>query len=141
MDLKDPSGSTEDEKKKGERMVTASSLYTLAEPVLIASSIIPVVDPCTPGGRGYVNAISPFTGARLYLPLFDINDDNSFDDDQLDGAPIGGVDLGVGMPSEPVLVGDRLVVGGSAGNVEDTRVNTGAAPIRGRVSWDQIIKD
>lgn len=125
----------------GERIVTASKYYKLAEPTLIASSIIPVVDPCVPGGNGYVNAINPFTGARLTLGFFDVNDNNDFSDDTLSGNFIGGVDLGVGMPSEPVVVGDRLVVGGSKGTVEDVRINTGISPFKGRISWREIVME
>lgn len=124
----------------GERIVTASKYYKLAEPTLIASSIIPVVDPYVPGGNGYVNAIHPFTGARLTLGFFDVNDNNDFSDDTLSGHFIGGVDLSVGMPSEPVVVGDRLVVGGSKGTVEDVRIN-GISFLRGRISWREIVME
>ncbi|MCX8049881.1 MAG: PilC/PilY family type IV pilus protein, partial [Methylohalobius sp.] len=127
--------------RAGERIVTASKYYKLAEPTLIASSIIPVVDPCVPGGNGYVNAINPFTGARLSLGFFDVNDNNDFSDDKLGDNPVGGVDLGVGMPSEPVIVGDRLVVGGSAGTVEDIRINAGISPLKGRISWREIVTE
>lgn len=125
--------------RPGERIVTASKLFTGAEPVLIASSIIPKSDPCLPGGDGFVNAINPFTGGRLTYGFFDLNDNKDFSDDTLNDKPIGGVDLGVGMPSEPVIVGDRLVVGGSKGTVESVRINVGVQPFKGRISWREII--
>ena len=125
--------------QSGERMVTSSKLYKLAEPTLIASSIIPVVDPCVPGGRGYINAINPFTGARLSLGFFDLNENDDFTDDVLNNTPIGGVDPGVGMPSEPVLVGDRLVVGGSKGEVASVKINPGLPANKGRFFWREII--
>ncbi len=124
--------------KPGERIVTASKYYKLAKPTLIASSIIPLVDPCVPGGTGFVNAIDPFTGARLAVGMLDVNDNNDFSDDKLNDNFIGGVDLGVGMPSEPTVVGDRLVVGGSSGNVESIRINAGQ-PTKGRISWREIV--
>ncbi len=124
--------------RTGERIVTASKYYRFAEPTLIASSIIPVVDPCVPGGTGYVNAINPFTGGRLTAGFFDVNDNNDFGDDKLDGDFVGGVDLDVGMPSEPTVVGDRLVVGGSKGTVESIRINVGAKRL-GRISWREIV--
>ena len=124
-----------------ERVVTASNIFRLAEPTLLVSSIIPVVDECTPGGNGYLNAINPYTGGRLTRPFFDVNDNGQFLDDLLGGAYIGSIDLGVGMPGEAILVGNRLAVGGSKGTVEDIRVNTGAVPIRGRLTWREIIRD
>jgi type IV pilus assembly protein PilY1 len=124
---------------QGERMVTSSKVYKLAERTLIASSIIPVVDPCIPGGKGYLNAVNAFTGARLTLGFFDVNNNGQFTDDTLNDNYIGSVDVGVGMPSEPVLVGKRLVAGGSSGNIKDIGVNPGVAPNKGRISWREIV--
>lgn len=125
----------------GERIVTSSNYYKLAEPVLLASSLIPTVDACEPGGRGYLNAINAFTGARLTKPFFDVNDDGSFTDDVLGGAYVGSVDLGVGKPGEAILIGNRLAVGGSQGIIEDVRVNRGITPVKGRLSWREIVRD
>jgi type IV pilus assembly protein PilY1 len=122
----------------GERIVTASKLYRLVKPTLIASSIIPVVDPCVPGGNGFINAIDPFSGVRLSLPIFDVNNNSDFTDDKLNGKYIGGFDPNVGMPSEPTLVGDRLVVGGSSGSVASIKVNIGTKRT-GRISWREIV--
>lgn len=126
----------------GERMVTASKYFSLANPTLVASSVIPVEDVCEPGGRGYLNAVNPFTGGRLVSPFFDIDDDANFADDDLNGVYPSSIDLGIGKPGEPILIGDRLVVGGSDGKVEDVRVNTGATPSssRGRISWREIVR-
>jgi len=123
----------------GERIVTASKLYRLVKPTLIASSIIPVVDPCVPGGKGFINAIDPFSGARLNVPVFDVNGDNSFNDnDKFNGTYIGGFDPNVGMPSEPTLVGDHPVVGGSSGEVTSIKVNMGSIQ-KGRISWREVV--
>jgi len=125
--------------RSGERIVTASKLYRLVKPTLIASSIIPVVDPCVPGGNGFINAIDPFSGARLDVPVFDVNGDNNFNDnDKLNGKYIGGFDPNVGMPSEPTIVGDRLVVGGSSGEVTSIKVNMGSVQ-KGRISWREVV--
>ncbi|MDK2797848.1 MAG: type pilus assembly protein PilY1 [Tepidiphilus sp.] len=124
---------------QGERIVTESKYYKLAEPTLLASSIIPVVDPCVPGGTGYVNAIHPFTGGSLKLPFFDLNRNADYSDDMLGNKVVGSVDVGVGMPSAPVLVGDELVVGGSSGETKSLKINPGAPPLRGRISWREII--
>lgn len=124
----------------GERIVTAAEAYRLAEPTLLFSSIIPVDDPCKPGGKGYINALSPFTGGRLTYGFFDISNNNSFSDDVVGGYGIGSVDLGIGMPSKPKVIGDQLVVGGSSGIVKSIKINTGAKKTR-RVSWREIITE
>ena len=49
---------------------------------LIGTTRIPdSTDVCSPGGRGYIMAINPFTGARLAETFFDINRDGVFDDE------------------------------------------------------------
>jgi type IV pilus assembly protein PilY1 len=126
---------------EGERIVTSSKVYSFAEPTLLASSIIPVVDPCVPGGKGFVNAINPFTGARLGLGFFDVNGNGNFTDDTINTVLVSSIDLSVGMPSEPVVVGDRLVVGGSSGDIKDIKINLGIVPNKGRISWREILQD
>lgn len=133
------------EDPEGERIVTRSNYYRLLEPVLLASSVIPVEDVCTPGGRGYINAINPFTGGRLNNPLFDNNDDGRHD--SADGLPgpdgstdnVGSVGYDA-MPNEATLIGDILAVGLSDATVEDEKLNTGS-PFKGRISWREIVKN
>ncbi len=145
IDLVDPT--TDPPTAHGERIVTRSNLYKLVEPALIASSIIPDPDPCEAGGSGYVNAINPFTGARLSFVTFDLNDDAKFDsDDELnsDNGPqvVTSFDPQVAMPGEPTLIGDLLVVGGSSGAIADMRVNLGGGTAQtGRISWREIQGD
>lgn len=136
IDLKlQPSGPEE-----GERIVTKSNYYKLVEPTLLVSSVIPVEDVCTPGGRGFLNAVNPFTGGRLNQHLFDLNEDGQFTNaDGLGGNAVSSIDLGVGKPGEAILVGNRLVVGGSDDKREDVRVNLGVSPFKGRLSWREII--
>lgn len=127
----------------GERMVTASRFFQLSEPTLVASSVIPVEDVCEPGGTGFLNAINPFTGGRLTSSFFDINNNGDFTDDAMAGGEFpGSIDLGIGKPGEPILIGDRLVVGGSEGKVEDVKINSGgpASSFRGRISWREIVR-
>jgi type IV pilus assembly protein PilY1 len=130
----------------GERMVTEPVAYKLAVNVLVASSIIPSgSDPCIPGGTGYVNALNPFTGGSLGVGILDVNNNKNYKDDVLSGLFIGSVDLGVGLPSRPTLIGNRLVVGGTNPDdknpISDVGVNLGFAPVKGRISWREIIKD
>lgn len=130
----------------GERMVTEPVLVKLALPTLLASTIIPeATDPCVPGGKGYVNAISPFSGGALAVGILDVNGNKNYTDDLLSGFLIGSVDLGIGLPSRPTLIGDRVVVGGTSPDldkrVKDVHINLGKPPIKGRLSWREIIKD
>lgn len=134
---------------EGERVVSAARIIGTLRPTLIFASIIPIDDPCVPGGRGFVNAVNPFTGAALFetadtLGIFDLSGDGTFADDRLGTAFISSFDLTVGLPSEPVLVGNRLIVGGSQAEIRDVLVNTpGGAlgnQIRGRISWREVVR-
>ncbi|SDX64909.1 type IV pilus assembly protein PilY1 [Allochromatium warmingii] len=152
----------------GERIVTSSKYEEFVEPVLVASSIIPIEDPCIAGGKGYVNAISPFTGGRLIYGIFDVNDNENFDDDKLNNIFIGSVDLGIGMPSEPIILlsedpsePSELILSGTSSGYGDTggggytpppnnTSGIGALPLppkpqeskkTGRSSWREIITE
>jgi type IV pilus assembly protein PilY1 len=128
--------------ESGERMVTASKYFKLANPTLVASSVIPIEDVCKPGGRGYLNAVNPFTGGRLLDALFDVNNNSGFTDDVLNGVYLSSVDIGIGKPGEPVLIGNQMTLGGSDGKVGSIRINRGgtASNLRGRISWREIIR-
>lgn len=90
----------------GERIVTTSKVYRFAEPTLLSSSIIPVVDPCVPGGKGFINAVNPYTGGRLRNAFFDTNNNGTFSDDAYNNMPIGLVGVSGGMPSEILVIGN-----------------------------------
>ncbi|HID49789.1 MAG TPA: pilus assembly protein, partial [Chromatiales bacterium] len=123
----------------GERMVTGSVLHKLIVPTLIGSSIVPDDDPCAPGGSGYVNLIDPFTGGSLTEIIIDIDNDDDFDNqDKLGNEIVGSVDPDIGMPGAPIVVGNRLVVGGSSGGMTSFNVNLGAVTT-GRLMWREII--
>ena len=128
----------------GERMVTESVYFKLARPALVGSSIIPAADdPCTPGGTGFINVISPFSGGAMPVGILDVNDNKNYTDDLISGFLIGSVDLGVGMPSRPTLIGNQLVVGGTEPTkpIASIRVNTGLSALKGRMSWREIVRD
>jgi type IV pilus assembly protein PilY1 len=139
MDWRHPTNTPE-----GERVVSAAQLIYGFKPVLVVSSIIPVVDPCVPGGRGYVNALNPFSGGSVFSNtddkgFFDVNNNNSFGDDKLGDKRIDSLDMEVGLPGECVLVGNRLVCGGSKATIESVKVFAGESNRR-RVSWREIVR-
>jgi type IV pilus assembly protein PilY1 len=140
-----------------ERIITESLLLALAKPTLVVSTVIPdSSDPCIPGGSGFVNAIDPFTGGATSVGILDVNNNKDYADDLLGTEIIGSVDLGVGLPSRPTLIGDRLVIGGTSSEkdkrVSDLGVNLGSSGgsggnpgpggvLKGRISWREIILD
>jgi len=125
----------------GERIVTSSKLETIARrKILMASSIIPEDDPCQPGGRGYINQIDPFTGGRISAGLMDVNENSDFSDDKLNNVFIGGVGISEGMPGEPSLVGNRIVVGLSSGGTDSINSPSGSVTV-GRQSWREIVTE
>jgi type IV pilus assembly protein PilY1 len=140
-----------------ERIFTESLLLALAKPTLVVSTVIPdSSDPCIPGGSGFINAIDPFTGGATTVGILDVNNNKDYTDDLVGTEIIGSVDLGVGLPSRPTLIGDRLVVGGTSSEknkrVSDLGVNLGGGGcsggnpctggvLKGRISWREIIAD
>ena len=150
----------------GERITTGAKVVNFAVPGLTVSSMYPVPDdPCVPGGRGYLNVVSPFSGAAFTLGLLDINRDNNFSNDTLTAANgtvgyIGSVDLGVGIPTEALPMGapGRVIIfiGGSGDTGSGTGGATdpattgglikhltglGATALKGRISWREIVRD
>jgi len=128
--LTPPNGTAEGERIVGNSQIVGS--------VLLTSSIIPSQNPCTPGGRGYLNAINAFTGASVGEHFFDVDGDGEFTDDEIGDVPVGSVDLGVGMPTDGVLIDNLIGIGGSNGNSSSVNIKNPASS--GRVSWREILR-
>lgn len=138
MDLVAPPNTPE-----GERVVSGAVVANLAYPTLLLASIIPEPSECSNTGRGYLNAIDPFNGGAPPVTIFDANRDNAFNaSDMLNGGIIGSVDLGVGMGTKPVIVGNRAVQGGSnvASGPREIGLNLGGPSRVGRISWREIVR-
>ncbi|MDQ2641857.1 MAG: PilC/PilY family type IV pilus protein [Pseudomonadota bacterium] len=133
IDLNNPSG-------KGERVVSAPLIY---DNILVFSSIVPpgqaTVNSCDAGGTGYVNALDGFSGTSLTMTFFEytpgtIKDVNGND------LPIGSVPIGSGMPTAPIIIGDKLVIGDSSGGVPTTiDVSPPGGSSTRRVSWRELL--
>jgi type IV pilus assembly protein PilY1 len=85
---------------EGERMVAPNSLVG---GVLYGTTRIPDArDVCSPGGRGFLMGVEPFTGGRAPFATYDANGDGRIDDK--DKVEVGGVRVpasGVGYGSSP----------------------------------------
>jgi type IV pilus assembly protein PilY1 len=108
--------------------------------VLLAASMTPSSDVCVPGGTGWLNAIDPFTGAALTNLFFDANNDLQFNDtDRIGGdkRAIGSINPDINLPSDAILIGNRIISSGTSGGIKSVSVNN---PIRnGRISWREVV--
>ncbi|MGO4221034.1 PilC/PilY family type IV pilus protein [Lysobacter sp. TAF61] len=130
----------------GERMV--GNQVVVGGSVLVASSIIPQSSDCDVTGKGFVNAVDLFTGSAVSNPFFDADGNGEFNlSDMLTSGtgtgatkiPVGSIDLGVGMPTDPTVLENLVVVGGSKGTTGSVKIKRLVQD--GRISWREIIKD
>ncbi|MBJ6978788.1 PilC/PilY family type IV pilus protein [Luteimonas sp. MC1895] len=137
----------------GERIVTAPQMSGSA---LVVSSIIPLSDACESDGRGYINALDAFTGTSTSSPFFDTDGDGDFTDEMVEAVdedgntilvPIGSVDPGLGMVTQPTLFGGGGGGGGGGNGEACASGSTGEAGCididdlrnTGRVSWREVL--
>lgn len=121
---------------EGERVVSRTQYVG---GVVIVSSIIPENDPCLPGGRSWLNQVTPFIGHYSDRTFFDINGDGVFDERDLisqDGedSPANSAENPDGMTREIAVIGDRSFTG-----IDDIGVDLDHAV--GRISWHEIVAD
>ncbi|WP_244292433.1 pilus assembly protein [Xanthomonas hyacinthi] len=133
--LTPPNGTVE-----GERVVSGPQLLS---DVLVFSSVIPTASACTPDGIGYLNALDAFTGTGTSSPFFDANGNGNFSDDTLASGsgtklPVGSVNPGIGMTTQPSLLNGLVTVGGSSGSMANLKIPE--ARNVGRVSWREVKK-
>lgn len=122
---------------KGERIVQDAQLVGN---ILVTASMIPEGDACEAAGTGYINALDAFTGTSAGSSFFDLDGDGDTSDTSVGGVPVGSVNFGVGMPTLPIILDGKLIVGGT---------NAGEKPGAGgihpkswsRVSWREIRND
>jgi len=121
----------------GERMIGEHKFFGT---VLVATSITPSTDSCKPGGEGYLNVIDPFTGSNVSNLFFDANNDLTFNDSDrigTDKRAIGSISPRNNLPSDAILIGNRLVTSGTSGDIRSMSVNN---PVRnGRIAWREVV--
>lgn len=139
-ELVDKSGWYFDLPASGERMVIPNIFQGN---VLIGTVRIPdASDICKPTGRGFIIALSPFTGGRLDRIFFDVNGDGKFDDN--DNTMYNGestIISGIGFdssPNAPIFIGNVMQVVKDDGVILSI-LTQGRAPDMARTSWHEII--
>ncbi|TGN38445.1 pilus assembly protein [Marinobacter confluentis] len=133
---------------EGER-VTARALVRGDR--VIFTSLIPSADACAAGGTSWLYELDTFSGSRLSYSVFDINNDNKFDEGDfieivIEGEtvriPASGFNPEVGIINTPTVLIDpesgdeRKVFTGSSGQI--ISVPEAGSISRGRQNWEQI---
>lgn len=124
----------------GERIVQDAQVVAN---ILVTASMIPEGDACESGGTGYINALDAFTGTSAGSSFFDLNNDGKTSDTVVGGVPVGSVNFGVGMPTLPIFLDGKLVVGGTGGSIGSEKPGAGGVVRKqwSRVSWREIRGD
>jgi type IV pilus assembly protein PilY1 len=134
IDLVPPSGAA------GERIMSDAKFLGS---VLLVTSIIPDPNVCQPGGQGFLNAVDPFSGGSLTSVFFDADRDTKFNDTDTmliagKKVPVGSISPDNNLPSEAILIGNRLITSGTSGEVRSVGANN---PVRnGRIAWREIVR-
>ncbi len=128
----------------GERVVTDP---VVRDDLVFFNTTVPNSSPCTGGGTGYLMSINWLDGNSPSEPAFDINGDNRVDslDMVSDGSNMvtaGGRRFNGGLPTSPVIMGNRRYVSGSdtgsaSGTFNDQLVDRKGQKT-GRLSWEEL---
>ncbi|MFQ6024312.1 MAG: pilus assembly protein [Acidiferrobacterales bacterium] len=123
----------------------------VTDPVLrtgrvIFTTLVPNDSPCAVGGTSWLMELNFHNGGPPDFPVFDLNDDGLFNDaDKANGAFVVGIDPGLGIMPEPVLIDDPAqgrelkIATGTSGDVQPVANNPGPLdPATGRRSWRQL---
>ncbi|WP_292919537.1 PilC/PilY family type IV pilus protein [Nitrosomonas sp.] len=121
----------------GERITGVPSLE---DGILVFSTIMPSTSPCDFGGRGVVNALDFLTGGMLSFPAFDTNRNRVL---ALDDGLSAGMDIGFAVGGVTRIRGhsdsDTLVYSTADGTLSQTTTAKGAAGLRGRITWRELL--
>ncbi len=127
-----------------EKMVTDPLLRTGR---IIFTTLVPNDSPCAVGGTSWLMELNFRNGGPPEFSVFDLNEDGVFDggDSTTTGEFVIGIDPGLGVMPEPVIVDDpaksrELKIGtGTSGDVKAIANNPGPLDgVQGRRSWRQM---
>ncbi len=120
----------------GERIVVPNRF--LGEALIATTRIPDAVNACRPTGRGFVMAISPFTGGRLPQTFFDANRDGVIDAaDMIGGNNPSGLGLDSGL-NETISIGAVLEINTDEG-VTKNILTQGTSANAARMSWREVV--
>jgi type IV pilus assembly protein PilY1 len=130
VDLDDPT--------EGERITT---------PLLVQQNVLSFlsrtpdfgVDPCSTGGRGWVNALDAFSGTSTENPYYNIGDgfiDPTTGDPDLPIGSHGIPNMGTGF----FIIGDYMYISDTGGNFTIIPINPPAGDPR-RASWHEVLSN
>lgn len=124
----------------GERL---TGIPNLEDGILVFNTIVPSASPCDFGGRGFVNAINYLTGGMLPFPAFDTNRNRVL---ALDDGLSAGIEIGFSVGGVTRIRGhsdesrDIFVYSTADGLLNQTTTAKGAAGLRGRITWRELIQ-
>lgn len=127
--------------ESGERVITSPVIViTPRGTVVEVTSIIPDNDPCNGGGYGYLNFVDAFTGAGIEFAFIDLNGDGIVNDKDLRSPPASSMRLQNGLPGNVIVVDGQNVIGGTDGDHDVIKLISKGGGHRGRISWQEIIR-
>ena len=138
----------------GERVITGPHTLGVNEQRVRFSTMIPNLEPCVGGLRGFFLDIDLASGGRTQSPVFDLNEDGRFDDaDQVETpdtdengdpvlVPVNGIDHGSGarvlevdVVDETLQQEDYQLICDGMGRCERVRPDD---LVGGRLSWREV---
>jgi len=128
----------------GERVVTDP---VVRDELVFFDTTIPNPSPCTAGGSGFLMSINLLNGGSTEQPTFDVNNDGKVDlldtvSNGSDQAPAVGRLFNGGLPTSPVIMGNRRYVSGSntgsASGTFNDELSARKGTKTGRLSWEEL---
>jgi type IV pilus assembly protein PilY1 len=137
---------TQNSKHKGWRIDFTGGERVIADPLVRGDFVVfatmkPDSAVCSYGGSGWIMGVKLVNGGQPGDPLWDINDDGVFNDDDLvDGDSPSGIIIDKGMPNQPKVLSDLVYVTDTSGDAPDKPIKGDFydGPGTGRLSWREI---
>ncbi len=112
--------------------------------VLFVNTVIPQPLSCSPSPGGFSLAVDPQSGTAGDEPIFDINNDSEFnDEDSINLGSEGGYKVIVGtrfdsIPSDSTFYGDYRITQLSNTDIDAILTNTASTRLVGRQAWREV---